>query len=74
MPVFLAQGTADVVVSPQITAAFKDHLCGRGVPVEFLSMPHVIHARAAHQSAAAAVAWISDRFAGVPAPSDCTPR
>ncbi len=72
VPVFLAQGTADSVVPPAITERYMAGLCRGGVPVQFVSMPGVIHAFAARQSATAAVAWMADRFNGVPAPSSCS--
>jgi acetyl esterase/lipase len=70
-PVFLAQGTADSVVSPAVTEAYGAALCRRGTPVQFVLMPGVIHAFAARESAAAAVAWMVGRFGGEPAPSSC---
>jgi acetyl esterase/lipase len=70
-PVFLAQGSADSVVDPGITAAFGAALCKHGVAVTTLVMPGVIHAFAAHRSADAAVAWMADRFDRKPVPNGC---
>jgi hypothetical protein len=39
--------------------------------VRLLVLPQVNHAFIGRDSAAAAVDWIADRFAGAPAPSDC---
>jgi pimeloyl-ACP methyl ester carboxylesterase len=71
MPVFLAQGTADTVVLPAVTARFMRQLCRAGTPVRFVSVPGGDHSASAKFGAAPAVAWITQRFAGRPAPSDC---
>jgi acetyl esterase/lipase len=70
-PVFIAQGTADTTVRPDITKRFAKALCAQGVPVSFVSLNGVTHTFAARDSAAAALQWMDDRFRGAPAPSDC---
>jgi pimeloyl-ACP methyl ester carboxylesterase len=70
-PVFIAQGTADTTVRPEITKQFAVTLCKQGTRVRFVSLPGVSHTFAAKNSAGQALAWMSDRFRGVPAPSDC---
>jgi alpha-beta hydrolase superfamily lysophospholipase len=70
-PVFLAQGTNDPVVRPRVTQQFMRLLCGKGTPVRFLPVPFGDHDASAEYGAAPAIAWIADRFAGAPAPSDC---
>ena len=37
-PVFLAQGTADTTVRPEITKQFGDHLCSQGTRVSFVEL------------------------------------
>ncbi len=74
IPVFLAQGSTDAIVRPQVTAAYAQRLCKAGSRVEFLTMPNVGHGFAGHDSADAATAWMADRFAGRPAPSSCGSR
>lgn len=71
MPVFLAQGTADGLVRPQVTLDYMKRLCAAGSAVRMLELQGVSHGFAGAKSADAAVAWIADRFAGEPAPSDC---
>jgi acetyl esterase/lipase len=71
LPVFLAQGTADGLVRPQVTANYMAQLCRAGSRVRMLELPGVSHGFAGAKSADAAVAWMADRFAGRPAPSDC---
>jgi alpha-beta hydrolase superfamily lysophospholipase len=70
-PVFIAQGTADPVVRPEVTAEFVGILCGKGTPVRFVSVPGGDHDASADYGAAPAMAWIADRFAGAPPPNDC---
>ncbi len=70
-PVFIAQGTAETTVSPEITKKFAAALCRQGTRVRFVSLPGVSHTFTAQKSAGQALAWMSDRFRGVPAPSDC---
>lgn len=69
-PVFIAQGTADTTVRPEITKQFGDHLCSQGVRVDFVELPGVTHTFAAKDSAPA-LAWMGECFRGVPAPSSC---
>ncbi len=71
IPVFIAQGTADNIVPPTVTAAFVRRQCRAGSAVRVVLMPAVGHAFVARDAALAAVQWIGDRFAGVPPPSDC---
>ena len=70
-PVFLAQGTADTTVRPEITKQFGDHLCSQGTRVSFVELPGVTHTFAAKDSVQAALRWMGDRFRGAPAPSSC---
>jgi pimeloyl-ACP methyl ester carboxylesterase len=71
IPVFLAQGTADSLVLPQITEGYLRLLCRAGSAVQYLLLPGVGHGFVARDSATAAVAWMADRFARLPAPTDC---
>ena len=70
-PVFLAQGTADTTVRPEITKQFAELLCKQGTRVRFILLPGVSHTFAAKNSAGQALAWMGERFRGAPAPSDC---
>jgi acetyl esterase/lipase len=70
-PVFIAQGTADTTVEPAVTKRFAEGLCAQGARVSFVELPGVTHTFAARDSANAALRWMSDRFRGAPAPSDC---
>ena len=70
-PVFIAQGTADTIVRPPITRRFANHLCRQGTRVHMIWLEGVSHDYAGYDSAVSAVRWMSDRFAGRPAPSNC---
>ena len=70
-PVFIAQGTADTTVRPDITKKFAVALCRQGARVRFVSLNGVSHTFAAKESVGPALAWMGDRFRGKPAPSDC---
>lgn len=70
-PVFIAQGTADETVRPEITRQFADHLCRQGTPVLMKYLDGVSHSYAGYDGARDAIGWMADRFRGVPAPSGC---
>ena len=71
IPVFLAQGSADRLVRPSVTEAYRERLCRNGNRVEFILLPGVGHAFIARDVADAAVAWMAARFAGEPATTNC---
>jgi alpha-beta hydrolase superfamily lysophospholipase len=70
-PVFFAQGTADKIVRPEVTFAYAGQLCARRTPVVFDWLDGVSHHDAGKKGAPGAVAWMADRLAGKPAPSQC---
>src|ERR1700761_6789801 len=72
IPVFLAQGTDDVIIDPKVTQDYAVALCGAGSKVRMLSMPNIGHGRAAQASTQAMLGWTSGRFAGTTAPDDCS--
>lgn len=71
IPVFLAQGSADEVVPPAATESYMRRLCEEGSSVRMVILPGVDHSFIAHDSAAEAVTWMADRFAGRAASNDC---
>jgi len=71
IPLFLAQGTSDNLVRPDVTYDYMQRQCQAGGKVVMLWLPGVGHGLAGRDSADAAVAWMMDLFAGRPAPSDC---
>ena len=72
IPVFLAQGTADVIIQPKVTQEYAAAQCRAGSKVRILMMPNIGHGRAAQASTQAVLEWTSDRFAGKPPPDDCS--
>jgi acetyl esterase/lipase len=71
IPAFIAQGTTDALVRPEVTRSYVQALCKNGSRVRVVMMPDVGHGAAAMRSANAAVGWMADRFAGSPPPDDC---
>jgi len=54
-----------------VTQDYMKRQCRAGGQVRMLVVPDADHGFIGRDSAAAAVAWMADRFAGSPAPSDC---
>jgi acetyl esterase/lipase len=73
LPIFIAQGADDNTVDPPVTQAYMKKLCAAGSRVRMLSLPGVGHGTIAMKSALTAMEWMSQRFDGAPAPSDCPP-
>ena len=71
IPVFLAQGTTDKIINPNVTRDYMNKLCNAGSKVKLMILPDIGHGRAAQASTATAVSWMTDRFAGGAAPDDC---
>jgi hypothetical protein len=74
IPIFITQGTADVLVRPPVTASYVDELCRHGSKVRLDMLQGVGHAFIARDAADDAVAWIASRFAGESPPDDCGSR
>jgi pimeloyl-ACP methyl ester carboxylesterase len=72
IPLFIAQGSADQLVRPEVTRDYVARSCRAGAKVRFVVMPGVGHGFAGRDSAKDAVEWISARFAGAVAPDDCS--
>jgi dipeptidyl aminopeptidase/acylaminoacyl peptidase len=72
LPVFLAQGTTDQIIRPDVTESYMKKLCVAGSKVKMMILPNIGHGRAAEASTMHVVRWISDRFAGGAVPSDCS--
>ena len=71
IPLFLAQGTTDDIVRPEVTASYMQRQCKAGSKVRMMWVQGVGHGLVARDSADAGVTWMMDRFAGGPAPTDC---
>ncbi len=64
IPLFVAQGSADLLVRPEVTMNYVARSCRDGVRVSLLVLPGVGHGFAGRDSARSAVEWIAARFAG----------
>jgi len=71
IPLFIAQGSTDQLVRPEVTRDYVARACRAGDKVRLLVMPGVGHGLAARDSAKSAIEWIAVRFAGAAAPDDC---
>jgi pimeloyl-ACP methyl ester carboxylesterase len=71
IPLFLAQGTTDNLVRPEVTRGYFQQQCKAGGKVRMVWLPNEGHGFAGRDSADAAVDWMMGRFAGEPAPDDC---
>lgn len=71
VPAFIAQGLADTLVHPEITANYVEHLCRRNKAVTYLTVPKADHSLIPIKSALQAVAWMEDRFRGAQASGNC---
>jgi acetyl esterase/lipase len=71
IPVFIAQGSADRLVLPEVTQGYAAALGKQVSRVRYLTLKGVGHAFIARDSAAQAIAWIAARFANRMAASDC---
>lgn len=70
-PVYIAQGSADDVVRPEITIGYVEKLCARGVSVEFDWHEDVGHIPMGFDAAPAVAEWIAARFRGDAPPNNC---
>jgi hypothetical protein len=71
VPLFVAQGLRDEIISPATTRTFVRTVCRGGGRVHYVEYPAADHGETRRRSAAAAVAWIVSRLGHRPAPSDC---
>jgi alpha-beta hydrolase superfamily lysophospholipase len=71
-PLLIAQGEADRLVRPEVTAAFVEELCQRGDKVDYRTYPGVEHLDAGPATVAEVAQWIAGRFAGEPAATTCS--
>ncbi len=70
-PYFVAQGLTDTIVPPNDTNAYVKRACSNGNRVAYARFAGMGHIAADADAAKSAVAWISARFKGSPALSDC---
>ncbi|WP_324194305.1 lipase family protein [Nocardia blacklockiae] len=69
-PVYQWHGGADVV-NPWLARDVAGRYCAAGTPVQFDIIPGADHTAAIAPGSANAFGYLADRFAGLPAPSNC---
>lgn len=72
VPLLIGQGSADVIVAPQVTRQFVEQMCHVGQPLRYIEVAGGDHVTIAKRTAATTIDWIDDRFAGATAPDDCS--
>lgn len=72
MPIFMAQGMKDTTIIPQLTLAFNKQLCQMNNTVNFQIYPDDNHAGVVVSTQEPVADWIRGRFAGEPAPTNCS--
>lgn len=70
-PLFIATGTADTLVSPQLVRSFARALCADRARVRFVEVAGGEHTTVTMRTADDMLAWIGGRFRRERAPSDC---
>ena len=73
LPALVVQGGRDVIVHDRTQERFVSELCARGSDVTYLNVHDARHRETRPAGFEAAVHWIHERSAGLPAPSHCTP-
>lgn len=71
VPVLMVHGDADGTVPPVLSQLMHDKYCALGVASQRNIYPGADHGSVIVDSAADVIAWITDRLAGVPAPTSC---
>ena len=72
VPLLLLQGSADPMVQPDATSSLQFELCQRPVKLLYRELPGENHSTVLAASLDQVEAWLADRFAGKPAPSNCS--
>lgn len=70
-PVLVVESTADTVVLPNTTALYITKACAINQNVASVWVNGVNHIQIPNKTYQQTISWISDRFAGKPAPSTC---
>jgi dipeptidyl aminopeptidase/acylaminoacyl peptidase len=72
VPLLIAQGSADVIVAPEVTRQFVEQMCRVGQPLRFVEVAGGDHVTIAKRTARTTIDWSSGRFAGNAAPDNCS--
>ncbi len=60
-----------VMIAGDVRSLAREY-CGRGVPVQYVEYESLSHVPSAAPWLVEATSWLTDRFAGFPAPQDCS--
>lgn len=71
MPILMQQGMEDTTVVPQANVAAAKTFCAQGSTVEFQTYPSDVHSSVIKTGWPTVLDWLSNRFEGAPAPSNC---
>ncbi|GAY09738.1 alpha/beta fold hydrolase [Pseudonocardia sp. N23] len=71
VPLYVAQGEADTLVRPQVTAAFVAKECSLGTRVTSVTLPGVDHGGIAFDALPTVVPWLKNAEAGTVSASTC---
>lgn len=71
VPVFIAQGGRDSLVEARVTEDYARRVCASGARVRYIEVAGADHGWASRLTAGPATSWLSDRFKGIAAPTDC---
>lgn len=70
-PLLIQQGLEDTTVVPGVNIAAARTFCLQGSNVKLQTYPGDVHSSVLYTGQPDTIAWLNDRFAGVPAQSDC---
>jgi pimeloyl-ACP methyl ester carboxylesterase len=71
VPILMQHGLLDEVIPYAIGKNLRDQYCAKGVTVEFQTYPLADHILGALLTAPGAITWLTDRFTGTPATTNC---
>jgi secretory lipase len=71
LPQLVMQGDKDTVINPFSTDDFVLRACKFGQPIQYTHYPGQTHQTIPLAASGEYLAWIADRFAGQPAPTNC---
>jgi uncharacterized membrane protein HdeD (DUF308 family) len=71
-PILLVQSEADAIITPDVTAAYRDRLCGLGETVEHHGLAGITHLEVGHKAAPYVFDWVEARFDGAEPTNTCS--
>ena len=71
VPIYIAQGTNDALVRPDVTLDYVRSACRQGLPLTYVALKGKGHGSSVEAAAPGAVKWLAARLAGSPPTSNC---